>query len=148
MPATRFILTLSALYISFGVDAQACVKSVVMTTTGDDGRTIELVIDSTAVQQTPEWSPGRGDPPLSVARASEIAQDWADQKYARFDSVEIREITLGAPGCVSNNKHWFYIFDFMPVMQGQRMYSGGNWAAVLMNGTVIGAEQRGSQPTE
>ncbi len=90
MTPTRWNLALAALCSAFGADAQACSKSAVMTTTDEDGRTIELVIDYVVVQKTPKWSPGRGDSPLSVAHASEIAQEWAEQKYARFDGAEIR----------------------------------------------------------
>jgi hypothetical protein len=143
MTPARLVLILTTLSATLGAEAVACGNSVVMSTTGEDGRTIELVIDYAVAQKTPEWAPGRGDPPLSVARASEIAQEWAEQKYARFDGVEIREIMLSALGCTSSEDHWFYTFDFTPVMEGQRMYGIGNWAAVLMDGTVIGAEHSG-----
>ena len=109
----------------------------VMSTTLDSGEERTLVIDSSALERTPKWTPGSGNPPLSVAKATEIALWWSKKHFARFDSAEIKSITLSNPGCFSTSKHWFYVFEFEPVLAGNRMYRPGNWAAVLMDGSII-----------
>ncbi len=122
----------------------ACGKTAVMSATGADGRKVELVLDSAIVERTPKWSPGAGEPPLSLTRATKAASAWAKKRYSRFDVVEIREVSLTSLGCTSSRNHWYYVFDFAPIMDGNRMYGSGNWAAVLMDGTIIGATQAGS----
>jgi hypothetical protein len=123
--------------------APGCGKMSVMSVTEETGQTIELILDSAAIEKAPTWSPGAGNPPLPVSRAVEIANAWAKSRYARFDSVEIREISLKSLGC-SSPKGWYYVFDFVPVIDGNRAYGSGNWAAVLMDGTVVGATRAGA----
>lgn len=137
------VVTLGALG-SF--DAHACGETSVMSATKTDGKKVELVLDSGVVEKTPAWVPGAGEPPLSIADASEIASAWAAEKYNRFDGIEIREISLTSLGCTSSKAHWYYVFDFTPMMDGNRMYSAGNWAAVLMDGTVVGATEAATTP--
>ena len=140
----RLMSVIMSLATVLSFDAHACGKTSVMSATGDDGKKVELVMDSAIVEKAPAWSPGAGDPPLSIADASEIALAWASEKYRRYDGVEIREISLTALGCESSKAHWYYIFDFTPLMGGNRMYGTGNWAAVLMDGAVVGSSQSDS----
>jgi hypothetical protein len=112
-----------------------------MSSTDADGARVELVLEAAEVERTPQWSPGAGEPPLSLTQAIAAASAWAEQEYAHFDEVEIREISLTSLGCPSASKHWYYVFDFTPIMGGNRMFGGGNWGAVLMDGTIVGAKR-------
>jgi len=133
---TAFIL-LSSAGCSFA--APGCGKSSVYGTTDEKGRKIELVLDSVAVQRGPGWSPGTNkEPPLSIAKASRIALAWAKGKYTRYDSVEIREISLVPYSCSMSQDHWYYRIEFTPVIDGNRAFGMGNFAAVLMDGSVVG----------
>ena len=112
-----------------------------MSGTKDDGTRVELIVDSALVEKTPAWHPGQGEPPLSLARAIEIGAAWGKDRYKRFDSVEIREISLRSMGCSALRDRWYYVVDFTPVMDGNRMFGSFNWAAVLFDGTVIGTTE-------
>lgn len=135
------ILSLAAAFAFWSSELEAgdCGKTSVMSSTDENGSKVELILDSAAVEKAPQWSPGAGEPPLSLTRAIEVASAWAKEKYARFDGVEIREISLTSLGCATSSKHWYYVFDFTPIMGGNRMFGGGNWGAVLMDGAVVGA---------
>ena len=117
--------------------AHACGGFPVMSTELFDGRKVELVIDWHLLLRADAWAPGRGDPPLSVASATEIAMAWAKDRYVRFDDVSVREISLLSLGCQKEERRWYYVFDLAPMMDGREMLSSGDWVAVLMDGTVI-----------
>ncbi len=113
--------------------------TTVMTTTRDDGKTIRLMIAESQFAQAPKWKLGEGEPPVSISQVREAALAWAESEYSRYDSVEISSISLReSGGCSSNPRHWFYVVDFRPVIEGNRIWGSGNWAAVLLDGTVIG----------
>ena len=90
--------------------------------------------------KTPKWSPGEGEPPLPISQVVAIATKWAKGKYTRYDSVKIRSIDLDERGCGSLKGHWYYIVNFTPVIDGNAVFGSGNFAAVLMDGTVIGPQ--------
>lgn len=139
----RLLATLTAnviiLVATGSAHASDCGKMPVMSATTSDGKKVELVLDSVLVGRTPSWLPGASDPPISISRATELSLSWAKNHYSQFDSVEIREISLTSLGCVGSSNQWYYVVEFIPVIDGARKYSPGNWVAVLMDGTVIGA---------
>ena len=118
--------------------APGCGDEAVMYSIDEDGRKVELVLSSTAMLGTKEWVPGRGEPPLSISKATQLAKDWAKKRYSRFDRVDIDQIALVRFTCSTVSNRWYYRFDFTPVIDGSHSFGSGNWAAVLMDGTVIG----------
>ena len=132
------VCTLSALPISvLGQSLHGCGPTPVVSTE-DKGRHIELVLDGAAVARTPTWAPTKGDPPLSVSKAAAAALAWAKVRYKRYDSVKITELSLKEFSCSSLPDHWFYQVAFTPIIDGNKLFGSGNWAAVLMDGTVVG----------
>ena len=119
-----------------------CGEIALLSTTKDDGTEIGIYISDQQLEPTPEWSPGSGEPPLGVTEAIEIAIQWAEKEYARYDSVEIHGIDLQEVGCSRAKNHWYYMFHFRPVIDGNRLWGSGNFAAVLMDGTVIGPKEK------
>ena len=115
-----------------------CSKFPLLTTTKDDGSRIGLVASEEQLSNSATWKPGKGEPPLSVSKAVEIAEKWAKNEYKRYDSVKIEVITLSEYGCMSGKGYWYYTFHFAPIMDGSALHGSGHFAAVLMNGTVIG----------
>jgi hypothetical protein len=111
--------------------------TVLSATLPDGGGKNELVIDSSKVEKTPQWTPGVGEPPLMIGKATSIALSWGKKHFSRFDGVEIDRISLADSSCSGEGKKWYYIFEFTPVMAGNRMFGSGNWLAVLMDGSII-----------
>jgi len=120
--------------------AASCGNATVLSATSASGEKVELVLDSGAVEKTPEWKPGSGDPPLAVAKATQAALEWGKKHFSRFDGFEISRISLSNAACSGGNNHWYYVFEYTPIMAGNRMYGGGNWAAILMDGTLVEAK--------
>lgn len=117
--------------------APGCGKHAVFGTTDEAGRKIELVLDSAAMQRTPAWSPQKGEPPLSVFKASRAALTWAKAKYTRYDNVEISELMLTSYSCRGVPDRWYYRVQFTPIIDGNRVVGWGNFVAVLMDGSVV-----------
>ncbi len=139
--AATLLVSLTAVLSGFSNPVSACGKFPVMSGTKEDGTRVELILDSDQIKKTPAWSPGQGEPPFSVQRAVEVGITWANDHYKRFDSVEVSQISLRPFGCSTERNHWYYVIDFTPVMDGSRMHSSFYWAAVLFDGTVVGATE-------
>lgn len=122
------------------VSAASCGNTTVLSATSASGEKVELTLDSAAVEKTQEWKPGSGDPPLAVSKATQTALEWGKKHFSRFDGFEISRISLSNAACSGSNNHWYYVFEYTPIMAGNRMYGGGNWAAILMDGTLVEAK--------
>lgn len=121
--------------------AADCGTRTVMSTTRDDGTKIGIVISDAQFSRAPSWSPEKGEPPLSIAQVIKVSLSWAKQTYKRFDSVQIQGISLSEVGCNPGERSWYYLVHFAPIMDGSRIFSGGYFAGVLMDGTVVGPVQ-------
>ena len=86
---------------------------------------------------TPQWTPGDGEPPLSVSRAIEAALTWAASKYSRYDSVRVSGITLAWYRCSAREASWYYKVNLTPTMDGNDVRDYGAWVAVLFDGKTI-----------
>jgi hypothetical protein len=138
MQKLLIVCTLCAVPVAaLGQSFYGCGSTPVVSTE-DKGRRIELVLDGAAVAKTPTWTPTKGEPPLSVSKAAAVALAWAKVRYKRYDSVEITELSLKEFSCSSVSDRWYYQVEFAPIMDGNRLFGSGNWAAVLMDGTVVG----------
>jgi hypothetical protein len=136
---TIALLSLALADAGYSGSAFACGNEAVFGMTDESGNKTELILNDSAMEHSPKWVIGNGEPPLSVAKAVSIALAWAKKNYKRYDSVEIHEITLASDeGCSGRDIHWYYRVEFMPIIDGHRMFGAGDVAAVLMNGMVIG----------
>ena len=99
------------------------------------------MIPHAQIQQTNAWTPESGEPPLSFTKAYSLAKSWAKEHYSRYDDARIKEIALKQYGCSTVKDRWYYEISITPMIDGNELWGGGNWAAILMDGTVIGAEK-------
>jgi hypothetical protein len=116
---------------------QGCGVETVYKSTGPDGRTTELRLDFDKLARLSTWTPGNTDPPLSIAKASQLALAWGKQRYRRYDSVEIAEIMLTRAGCHVTSPRWYYRVQFRPMMDGNGVLGYDQFVAVLMDGTIV-----------
>lgn len=137
-PGIAISLLVGAVCAPASINAYEFNENVVIQTTKRDGTEIGLIIKPDAIRQTPQWNPADGSPPLSIAQAYRIALDWAQREYARYDSVSVGQISLVKWQHWRASNRWYYRFDLVPMMEGNSLHGSGNWAAVLMDGTVIG----------
>jgi hypothetical protein len=136
----RYALAI-ALFSASGLATAQCGSHAVMSTTREDGTKIGIVISDAQLAHAPAWSPDKGEPPLSIAQVAKLSLTWAKDNYKRFDSVQIHSIDLSEVGCTPGKHQWYYRVEFVPIIDGSRVYSGGHFVGVLMDGTVIGPTQ-------
>lgn len=134
-------LMVMALLFSGTVAACGSGNHPVMSARKDNGTQIGLFISQAQIEQTQAWKPEQGEPPLSVSAAYRTVKEWGRKNYTRYDGVNVRELSLKKYGCSLVSDRWYYVFDLNPVIDGNELWSSGNWAAVLMDGTVIGTRE-------
>ena len=141
MRFTKILLV--SVFLAAGANAAFACSSdrPVLSTEKDDGTKVGLFISTTQIEAAPEWNPEDGEPPLSISTAYRLVKDWGNQEYARYDSVEVQGLRLTAYGCSRVSNRWYYVIDLAPVIDGNKLWGSGNWAAVLMDGTVIGPRE-------
>lgn len=136
----KLVLGLSVLFASLRLMAQdsSCDKRPVITSKLEDGTTVGVLVSKAQHERAPSWAPGRGEPPLSIAKVADIAQRWAKTSYKEFESVGVYSIQLSEyGGCAGEKRYWHYIVSFRPIKNGEPLF-GGYFAVVLLDGTIIG----------
>lgn len=124
---------------STSAQAFECQDLPLMQLTTQDGVKIRIFALDEQMDRTKSWDMDRrGDPPLPLSRALAIARNWAEREYRQFDEVRIGRISLHERRCGFARGRWFYIFDFDPVQDRKLQLGTGHFAAVLMDGTIIG----------
>jgi hypothetical protein len=141
MKALLLLGALSLSYAGLSNDSHACGRTRVYSMT-DNGSKYELVLDGDAVAQTEVWAPTRGEPPLSVTQAATSVSDWARLHYPATDRSVIRAIALEQFLCSGvTYGHWYYRFDLTLISADGAPVSNNVFAAVLMDGTIVGSNQ-------
>ncbi len=135
----KWIITLLTLFPLSTLASSMCDDFAPMSTRGQDGVEIKLILSGSKVFSAPSWSPKSGEPPLPISSVYQTASDWASDNLTKYDSIIIESIALKKYGCPnSNNKeYWYYTIGYSPSIDGQRLWGSGNWLAVLMSGEVI-----------
>ena len=118
-----------------------CGSNPVISTKKDDGTKRGLFITQQEIETAPKWSPNLGEPHLSISTIYTLVKEWAKTEYIRYEGIVVTQIALQPYRCSSVKDRWYYIVDFNPVFDGNQVYAGGHWAAVLMDGTIIGAKK-------
>jgi len=122
--------------------ARYCGSHTVLTTILDDGTEIGLFLTEEQMSRAPRWTPGQGEPPLGISELVDVATAWALQNYTRYDDVRISSVSLNNRSCGSARESWYYVVHFTPIIDGNRLFGGANFAAVLMDGTVVAPKKK------
>jgi hypothetical protein len=114
-----------------------CAPDVFYTSQKEDGTTVGLVATDADMARDPAWTPGHGEPPMSPARAYDLALAWARANWKHYDSFGLRDIDLTSVGCDSSPTKWLYVVSLVPVINGNRLYRGLWFIGVFMDGSII-----------
>ena len=118
-------------------ESPRCAPSPTYSGRGANGGHADLIIPDSAARSAPPWTPGRGEPPISVEHVVTIASTWAAAHHAPFDELRISAITLNGLPCTGKDVPWYYRVDFDPVLKGEVLHSSLHFIAVLMDGSII-----------
>ena len=112
-----------------------------------DGTKVGLLVHGSDFDGIPVWK--LGDPWLPEAidayKAQELALDWAQDKYSRYDRVDITApamVSVGLEEC-GYGAMWIYVFEAQLEIDGNALTGVGNWVGVLLDGTVVAPTELG-----
>jgi len=110
-----------------------------------DGNRRIFSISREVAEKLPNWDPEGGTPPpLSIAKAAELARAAARKRYPNCHDFALSMILLKA----TRSCHpvvpvkWFYAFQITPGVR-DNTFRGAGCEVVLMDGTVVDPEDGG-----
>jgi len=140
MKSIFFLIVLLPLFAH--ATTRYCEDHTPRTTSTHDSEKYGLVVPGSKVEKAGSWSPKEMiSPPLATYKAYSLVQDWAVNNLPKFDGIEIRSVELVKYHCLagfSKQEYWYYVVEFDPLLDGNKMYGSKNLVAVLMSGEVIG----------
>ena len=133
--------TLFSLVLVCGSATACCtppgVEAQLFTRRGEGG-TITYAISNERAKALPTWSPGSGEPPLSITAAIESARASVLASSSDLKSLEPDRISLNFRDAYGGNPgFWYYDVAFSPTVAGRRALVPGIGAVVLLDGSVV-----------
>ena len=141
----KFIVSLLILLPLFAqANTEFCEDHTPRTTATNSGEKYGLIVPGSKVKKAGSWSPKEMvSPPLATYKAYSLVQDWAVNNLPKFDGIEIRSVELVKYHCLAGffkEEYWYYVVEYDPLLDGNKMYGSKNFVAVLMSGEVIGVK--------
>ena len=138
------VLLLSIVPFIAHSNSNFCENHTPISTETMDGEKFGLVIPGSKIRKTQAWSPEEMvSPPLTTYGVYALVNDWAVYNLPKFDGIEIRSMELLKYACRSINsdkEYWYYIVEYYPLLDGNKMLGSNNYVGVLMSGEVIGVK--------
>ncbi len=107
-------------------------------TTNGAGVTRSFSIPKSAALGIPEWLPEKGEPPLKMATAIQLATDAASAESPEHADFVARSMRLQLVSCDEPiGNRWYYVLDCVPHRSGGLGMSESVPVVVLMDGTVV-----------
>lgn len=131
----RLALLLFALFLSSA--GWACDREAAYVQEVKDGRKFAIFMTREQVKRSPVWKDS-GMPAMTWMRASDFLIKWAKTKYAGYDEVKLYQIQIEGFPCSDLQQYRFYVFQLYLARKGEEILGGEHFAAVLLDGTVIG----------
>lgn len=132
----RFALFVSC-FVFCGYVYSYCGDLPVITTKNSEGKEIGIVISGSMIARTASWNPIESSPPLTINNASTKLLNWLKRKHPNYDDIKINRIALNSYECTRFSGKWYYFFEFSFLEKGNELFGIANWAAILMDGTII-----------
>jgi len=134
-PGQRPVLLPLALFLSG--TAWACDREPVYVQDVKGGRKFAIFMTKEQVRRSPTWNDS-GMPAMTWMRAADFLIKWAKEKYADYDEVKLYQIQIEGFPCSDLQQHRFYVFQLYLARKGTETLGGEHFAAVLLDGTVVG----------
>ena len=133
----KYLIATILYLVSASAFSYDCGERPFRTSTNNNGEKIGLFAAKEYFVASPKWEIGEGEPPLQISEAIALVSTWANQKYTRFDSMEIRSVQLQERSCIDSKGDWLYVVELDPVIDGNKLFGGSYTVAVTMAGEII-----------
>ena len=133
----RFHITSALLLVATALAATP--SDISLMTVGGQAGQFEYLTDIETLKRTPDWTPGKQEPPLSFSEACHIAVEAGKRRFPKAENISIQSVTLtqyhSGPADIVR---WHYEVEILPVVGGKIHYADlGNPIVILMDGSVI-----------
>ncbi|NMH58696.1 hypothetical protein [Alteromonas ponticola] len=139
-----FVILLTLIPLFVQANTEFCEDHTPRTTATHGGEKYGLIIPGSKIKKAGAWSPKKMiPPPLPTFDAYTLVKDWAVTSLPKFDGIEIRSIELVKYHCFGGfleAEYWYYVIEYDPLLDGNKMFGSKNFVAVLMSGDVIGVK--------
>lgn len=154
----RFHITLALVVVASGL--LAAPAKVTLFSINVQGEQIEYVTDIDTLMRTPDWTPGKQEPPpLAVSDACRIAVEAGKLRFQNADGIFIESITLRptatrgdsltgfATGlAIDDIVRWHYEVAILPIVGGKPSFADlGSDIVILMDGSIVPPRTRAIQ---
>lgn len=134
----RFDITLALLIVASGLVAAPA--NITLLLTNVNGEQIEYITDIDTFKRTPDWTPGKQEPPLAVSDACRIALEAGKRRFPKAEGIFIQSVTLSsiAYGAPDDIVRWHYEVDIWPSVGGKPYFKElGSYIVILMDGSIV-----------
>jgi hypothetical protein len=134
----RFHITIALLLVGTAVATAPSNISLLITVV--QGEQIEYLTGIETLKRTPDWTPGKQEPPLAVSDACRIAIEAGKRRFPKADNISIQSITLSSTAYNGPDDivRWHYEVSILPVVRGKTDFTAsGKFVVILMDGSVI-----------
>ena len=145
----RFHITLALLVVASGL--LAAPAKITVFSINVQGEQIEYLTDIDTLMRTPDWTPGKQEPPLAVSDACRIAVEAGKLRFQNADGIVIESVTLrptatrggSSTGLAINDiindiVRWHYEIAILPIVGGKPSFAGlGGEIVILMDGSIV-----------
>ena len=145
----RFHITLALLVVAS--DLLAAPAKITLFSIDVQGEQIEYLTDIDTLMRTPDWTPGKQEPPLAVSDACRIAVEAGKLRFQNADGIAIESVTLrptatrsgSSTGLAINDLindivRWHYEIAILPIVGGKPSFADlRGEIVILMDGSIV-----------
>ena len=133
----RFHITLALLIVASGL--LGAPANIALLLTNVNGERIEYLTDIGTLKRTPEWTPGKQEPPLAVSDACRIAVEAGKRRFPKADGISIQSVTLSSIAYGAGDiVRWHYEVAILPIVGGKTYFKdSGSYIVILMDGSIV-----------
>ena len=141
----RFHITLALVVVASGL--LAAPAKITLFSIDIQGEQFEYVTDIDTLMRTPDWTPGKQEPPLGVSDACRIAVEAGKLRYQNADGIAIESVTLRPTAMLGDSftalpigdiVRWHYEVAILPIVGGKPSFAElGSDIVILMDGSIV-----------
>jgi len=141
----RFHITLALLVVASGL--LAAPAKITLFSINVQGEQFEYVTDIDTLMRTPDWTPGKQEPPLAVSDACRIAVEAGKLRFQNADGIAIESVTLRPTAthgesftglAIGDIVRWHYEVAIWPTVGGKPSFADlGGEIVILMDGSIV-----------
>ena len=145
----RFHITLALLVVASGL--LAAPAKITLFSIDVQGEQIEYLTDIDTLMRTPDWTPGKQEPPLAVSDACRIAVEAGKLRFQNADGIAVESVTLRPTATRSGSStglaindiindivRWHYEIAILPIVGGKPSFADlGGEIVILMDGSIV-----------